>query len=91
MSKVLIFRINSNETSIVPVCAVGDKRMLTDSERCGKVKWMGEGDAKKRHQEMDGLCTMGELFLLVVSRMCFSFISSRYSSVSEISFILYGI
>jgi hypothetical protein len=29
--------------------------------------------------------------LLVVSRMCFSFISSRYSSVSEISFILYGI
>jgi len=31
---------NSNETSIVPTGAVGDKRLLTDPQRIGKVKWM---------------------------------------------------
>ena len=39
---------SSDETSVVPVCAVSDKRMLTDCKRVGKVKWMGEGDAKKK-------------------------------------------
>ena len=34
--------INSNETSVVTTLAVADKRMLTDSERVGKVKWMDE-------------------------------------------------
>ena len=48
MSKVIVFWKNSNQTSIVPVGAVCDKRMLTDSQRCGKVMWMGEDDAKKK-------------------------------------------
>ena len=53
MSKYsLVLWIHSNETSIVTTLAVADKRMLTDSERVGKVKWMD--DEKKSRQKAAG-------------------------------------
>ena len=48
MSFALAYLINTDQTSIVPSSAVSDKRMLTDSERSGKVKWMGPDNAKKK-------------------------------------------
>ena len=52
MSKyAFVLWIHSNETSIVTTLAVADKRMLTDSERVGKVKWM---DEKKSRQQAAG-------------------------------------
>jgi len=43
----LILWISENKTAIVPDKAVTDKRMLTEPEMVGKVKWMGEGDRNK--------------------------------------------
>jgi hypothetical protein len=48
MSFALVYWTNSNQTSIVPSTAVGDKRMLTDPKKVGKVKWMGPDDGKKK-------------------------------------------
>ncbi len=45
MTYVLVYWTNSEQTSIVPSVGVSDKRMLTDSKRVGKIKWM---DAKKK-------------------------------------------
>jgi len=36
----------TQETSVVPVVAIGDKRMLTD-RRVGKVQWMSDNPKKK--------------------------------------------
>jgi len=65
MSKALVFWTSSNETSIVPICAVSDKRMLTDSQRCGKVKWMGENDDKRKKAPKDGYSTHDGRILVV--------------------------
>ncbi len=42
------FALVTYQTSNGPSNAVSDKRMLTDSERSGKIKWMGPDDAKKK-------------------------------------------
>ena len=39
--------VNSDESSLVPIVAVSDKRMITDPERIGKVRWMPVDGKKK--------------------------------------------
>ena len=73
MSFSLVYWIITDLTSIVPCNAVYDKRMLTDSERSGKVKWMGPDDAKKKSlkegwssHDARILFVSGECFLLLI-------------------------
>ena len=73
MSFSLVYWIITDQTSIVPCNAVYDKRMLTDSERSGKVKWMGPDDAKKKplkegwsSHDVRILFVSGECFLLLI-------------------------
>ena len=51
MSYVLALWVQTNETTIVPIEAVGDTRMHTDLERVGKILWMPDTKGKKKPQK----------------------------------------
>ena len=39
--------VHTNQTSVLPVEAVGDRRMHTDPERVGKIQWMPDNAKRK--------------------------------------------
>ena len=42
--------VHTNETSIVPIEAIGDRRMHTDPDRVGKIQWMPDNPKRKAPQ-----------------------------------------
>ena len=66
MSYAFVLLVHTDESSLVPIVTVSDKRMITDPERFEKVRWMPV-DCKKKAPKIDNVYTMQEFCTLAVS------------------------